>query len=137
MGNNSSDTVEDAVYETLSNKPAGPSNDERQWAVGCHLIALLGYIVPVPSANLLGPLVLWLIKRVDSPFINAQGKESLNFQISLFIYELVCLPLILVGVGVLLIVLLRIFGLVCVITASVKISNGQTYRYPACIRLIK
>lgn len=118
-------------------EPSGPTRSERQWAMGCHLIALCGIIVPIPSANLLGPLILWLIKREDGPFIDDQGKESLNFQISLFIYAIGCVMLAFIGIGFLLLFPLAVFGLTCVIIASIKASEGVAFRYPACIRLIK
>jgi len=137
MENNESNNAEEAAFETVSSEPEGPSRTERQWAMGCHLIALCGIVVPVPAANLLGPLILWLVKREDGAFIDDQGKESLNFQISLFLYALVCLLLTVIGIGFLLLLPLLLFGLVCVILASIKSSEGVAFRYPACIRLIK
>jgi len=132
-----SENIEEAVFETLSSEPAKPSSSECQWAMGCHLIALSGIVLPIPAVNFIGPLVLWLVKRVDSVYIDEQGKESLNFQISLFIYELICIALFLVGIGILLFIPLLVFGFVCVIVAAVKASEGSAYRYPACIRFIK
>lgn len=137
MENTESKNAADAGFEPVSSEPAGPSRTERQWAMGCHLIALCGIVVPVPAANLLGPLILWLVKREDGAFIDDQGKESLNFQISLFLYALVCLFLAVIGIGILLLIPLALFGLVCVIIASIKASEGVAFRYPACIRLIK
>ena len=137
MGKNTSENIEDATFEPVSSDPAGPSRTERQWAMGCHLIALCGIVVPVPSANLLGPLVLWLLKREDGAFIDDQGKESLNFQISLLIYLMASLLLSLVGIGLLLLFPIAVFGFVCVIIAAVKASEGIAFRYPACIRFIK
>ena len=137
MVNNESNNDEKAASEPVSSEPEGPSRTERQWAMGCHLIALCGIVVPVPAANLLGPLILWLVKREDGAFIDDEGKESLNFQISLFLYALVCLILTVIGIGLLLLLPLLLFGLVCVILASIKSSEGVAFRYPACIRLIK
>lgn len=137
MENNESNNAAEAEFEAVSNEPSDPSRTERQWAMGCHLIALCGIVVPIPAANLLGPLVLWLIKREDGAFIDDQGKESLNFQISLFIYALGCLVLAAIGIGILLLIPLALFGLVCVIIAAIKASEGIAFRYPACIRLIK
>lgn len=134
MENDAPDKNDDAVFES---RPAGPSRTERQWAMGCHLIALCGIVVPIPAANLLGPLILWLIKREDGAFIDDQGKESVNFQISLFIYALACGVLALIGIGLLLLVPLALFGITCVIVAAIKASEGSAFRYPACIRFIK
>ena len=137
MENTKSNNAEDTGFKPVSSEPAGPSRSERQWAMGCHLIALCGIVFPIPAANLLGPLILWLIKREDGAFIDDQGKESLNFQISLFLYALVCLFLAVIAIGILLLIPLALFGLVCVIIASIKASEGVAFRYPACIRLIK
>jgi len=116
---------------------SGPSKRERQWAMGCHLVALCGFVVPFPLAHVVGPLVLWLLKRDEGAFIDDQGKESLNFQISLLVYLAVCLALAAVRVGLLLIFPVVVFGFVCVVVAAIKASEGVAFRYPACIRFIK
>lgn len=134
MGNDVPEFVENTDVEQGA---TGPSKTERQWGMGCHLIALCGIIMPIPAANLLGPLILWLIKREDGAFIDAQGKESLNFQISLFIYLMACVALSVIGVGLFLIFPVAVFGFVCVIIAAIKASEGTSFRYPACIRFIK
>jgi uncharacterized Tic20 family protein len=128
------ENAEDVVVES---GPVGPSKNERQWAMGCHLIGLCGVVVPFPSAGLIGALVLWLLKREDGAFIDDQGKESLNFQISLLIYAFACLLLTFIGIGILLFIPLVVFGFVCIIMATIKASEGSAFRYPACIRLIK
>lgn len=125
--------AEDMVVEP---GPSGPSKTERQWAMGCHLIGLCGVIVPFPAAGLIGALVLWLIKREDGAFIDDQGKESLNFQISLLIYAFACGLLAFIGIGILLFLPLVVFGFVCIVMAAIKASEGSAFRYPACIRLI-
>jgi uncharacterized Tic20 family protein len=126
--------AEDVVVES---GPVGPSKNERQWAMGCHLIGLCGVVVPFPAAGLIGAMVLWLVKREDGAFIDDQGKESLNFQISLLIYVVACAFLIMIGIGILLLFALAVFGFVCIIMATIKASEGSAFRYPACIRLIK
>ena len=115
----------------------GPEKSERQWAMGCHLAALSGYMMPFVAANFLAPLVLWLVKREDGTFVDEQGKESLNFQLSLLVYAFGCGFLFLIGIGVLLVFPLAVFGFVCPIIGAVKASEGITYRYPMCIRFIK
>ena len=127
--------VRDADVES---KSTGPSKVERNWAMGCHLVGLCGIVVPVvPAAGLIGALVLWLLKREDGAFIDGQGKESLNFQISFLIYEVGCLLLSFIGIGLLLLFPLGVFGLVCIIIAAIKASEGTAFRYPLCIRFIK
>jgi uncharacterized Tic20 family protein len=125
----------DGIFEESTPSPL--DKNERQWGMACHLSALVGYLLPVPSANLLGPLIIWLIKREEGAFVDEQGKESLNFQISIFIYAIGCGILMLIGIGMLLFLPLAIFGFVCPIIAAVKASEGVAYRYPLCIRFIK
>lgn len=114
------------------------TNEEKQahtWGMICHLIALIG-LLGIPFGNILGPLVVWLIKKNDHPFIDQQGKESLNFQLSMTIYFAISLLLALVLIGILMLAALVILDLVLVIIAAVKISNGEPYRYPLTIRFI-
>ena len=113
-----------------------PSSEATTWAMLCHLGALAGFI-GVPFGNIVGPLIFWLIKRKDFELVDDQGKESLNFQISLTIYAIVSAVLILVLIGILLIFAVLIFGLVMVIVAAMKANAGEKYRYPLCIRFIK
>lgn len=118
----------------------GMTGDEdrqaRNWGMLCHLIALSA-LLGVPFGHILGPLVVWLIKRNDFPIVDEQGKESLNFQISFTIYALVSAILTFFVIGIVLLIGLAIADMVLVIVASVKVSNGQPYRYPLTIRLIK
>ncbi len=132
-----SDNMKNAEDVVVESGPVGPSKTERQWAMGCHLIGLCGVIVPFPTAGLLGVLIVWLLKREDGSFIDDQGKESLNFQISLLIYLFACVMLTFIGIGIFLFVPLVVFGFVCIIMATIKASEGSRFRYPACIRLIK
>jgi len=110
-----------------------PSRNERHWAMGCHLIGLCA-LIPVlpPIAGVIGVLVLWLLRREEGSFVDRQGKEALNFQISLFIYASIVLFLFTAGLSV-----LMVFAVVCIIIAVVKASEGKAFRYPACIRFIK
>ena len=102
----------------------------------CHASALIGFFVPW-AGHILGPLIVWLAKRGDSPEIDAHGKESLNFQISMLIYSLIAGVLCLVLIGFVLLGILHILNLVLVIIASIQASEGKLYRYPISIRLIK
>ena len=137
MENTESNNAEEASSEPVSSEPEGPSRTERQWAMGCHLIALCGFLVP-PIASTVAPLVLWLLKREDGAFIDDQGRESLNFQITILLYIVISAMLVpLLGIGVLLLVSVVVFDFVCILVATVKASEGIAFRYPACIRLIK
>src|SRR5215469_2632590 len=112
------------------------SRDVRTWKVLCHATALLGFFVPW-AGHILGPLIIWLAKRGDSPEIDANGKESLNFQISMLIYNIIAGILCLVLIGFVILAILHILNLVLVIVASIQASDGKFYRYPITIRLIK
>lgn len=109
---------------------------EKTWAMLCHLTALSGYI-GVPFGNILGPLIIWLIKKDEMPVIDTQGKESLNFQISITIYALVSGLLCVILIGFLLLAILIIAQIVLTIIASLKANNGEFYHYPLTIRFIK
>ncbi len=115
--------------------PATPGTEERNWAVGAHLSALLGLFTGIGAV--LGPLIVWLIKKDEMPFVNDQAKEALNFQITMFLAAVVATILIFVAIGILLLVLLWIADLVFMIIAAVKASEGVAYRYPVNLRLIK
>lgn len=109
------------------------SSEIRNWCVLCHAAALLGFFFHF-LGHLLGPLIVWLIKRGDSPEIDAAGKESLNFQISMLIYDIIAGILCLVLIGIPILIALWVLNTVLVIIASVKTSNGEFYRYPLTIR---
>jgi len=106
------------------------------WTVLCHASALAGFFVPW-AGHILGPLIVWLAKRGDAPEIDEQGKESLNFQISMLIYNLIAGVLCLILIGFVILGILHILNLVLVIVASIQASEGKLYRYPITIRLIK
>jgi len=105
------------------------------WSVLCHASALLGLFFHF-LGHLGGPLIVWLMKRGDSPEIDAHGKESLNFQISMLIYDAVAAILCIVLIGIPILIALWVLNTVFVIIASVKASEGKFYRYPITIRFI-
>jgi uncharacterized protein len=111
------------------------SANVRTWCVACHLSALAGFVVPA-LGHILGPLIVWLVKRGDSPEIDAHGKEALNFQISMLIYNVVAGVLCLLLIGFFLLAVLHILNVVFVIIAALRANEGQMYRYPLTIRLI-
>jgi uncharacterized Tic20 family protein len=112
-----------------------PSQDEKTMGMLCHLTGLLGgFIAP---ANIIAPLIIWLIKKDKSTYIDAQGKEALNFQISATIYAAISGVLVLVLVGLLLLPAVFLFWLIFSIIGTIKSSSGELYRYPLTLRLIK
>ena len=118
-----------------STPPGGASADERQWGMFAHLAALAGFIIPF--GNLIGPLLVWQIKKDEMPFVNDQGKESLNFQITVTIAVLVCIVLMVILIGALLLPLVGIAALVLTIIGAIKANSGENYRYPVAWRPIK
>jgi len=111
------------------------SRDQNMWAMLCHLSTLAGFIIPL--GNVIGPLVIWMIKKDVYPLVDDQGKEALNFQISMTIYYVISGILILILIGIPLLIGLALFSLVVTIIAMVKASDGVAYRYPLSIRFIK
>ncbi len=112
-----------------------PSAEEKQWAMFAHLSTLSGFIIPF--GNILGPLIIWQIKKNEMPFVDDQGKEALNFQITVLIAALVAAVLTMVLIGLLLLPIIVIGWIVLSIMAGMKANNGEAYRYPFTLRLIK
>jgi uncharacterized Tic20 family protein len=119
---------------------SGSDAAERQWAIGIHLSALLGFFGP-HLFNVLGPLIIWLIKKQDSPYLDAVGKRVLNFQISYSIYGFVAFTLICslwwLVIGLFLIplyVIIAVAWLLFTIIGAMKESNGETYEFPFVIK---
>ncbi len=102
----------------------------------CHASALSGIFLHVVG-HIFGPLIVWLLKRNESPEIDAHGKESLNFQLSMLIYNVIAGILVIVLIGIPLLILLYVLNIVFVIIASIQAGDGKLYRYPMAIRFIK
>lgn len=111
-----------------------PDAQERQWAMFAHLSALIGFIIPF--GNIIGPLVIWMIKKETMPFVDQQGKEALNFQITVTIAMVVSAILIIVVIGFVLMFLIGLAALILTIMAGIKANEGVAYRYPFTLRLI-
>jgi uncharacterized protein len=114
---------------------AEPNKNEQNMGMLCHLLALSGFLVPF--GHIIGPLILWMVKREEMPFVDSQGKESLNFQISVTIYGIAAAISVFLLIGFVLLPAVLLFDLVCVIVASIETANGKPYRYPLCIRFLK
>ncbi|QLF93834.1 DUF4870 domain-containing protein [Pseudomonas sp. ABC1] len=107
----------------------------RQWAMFCHFSAALGFVFPF--GNLFGPLIVWQIKKDQHPFIEEQGREAMNFQITVAIALAVSLLLMLVVIGFILAGIVIIGAIILGVIAGIKANEGVAYRYPFCWRLIK
>ena len=137
---------EASVKQEVCNEKAGTVNespgskevnkDARMWAMICHLSGLAGIILPA-SGNIVAPLIIWQIKKDNNPFIDEQGKEAVNFQISMSIYLIASIILSFICIGVPLIIATIIVFFVFLLIAAVKANNGYHYRYPLTMRFIK
>lgn len=103
-----------------------PTSDEKNLALISHIVTII--------SSFLAPLIIYLLKKDESAFIAEHAKESLNFQITVF---LVCIILFVSIIGILLLWLVGILTLVFVIVATIRASEGKLYRYPFSIRFIK
>ena len=110
--------------------PRDVPSDARGWSVAAHLLPLVGVYI-------LGALFIWLIKRDEDPFVEFNSREALNFQLSMLIYGLVSALLVIVLIGIVLILAVGIFSFVMAIVAAVKAANGELYRYPLTMRMVK
>ncbi|MFZ1288870.1 MAG: DUF4870 domain-containing protein [Melioribacteraceae bacterium] len=114
---------------------SGYTKDERMWAMIAHLSAVVGFVIPF--GNVIAPLLIWILKKEESAFINDQGKEALNFQISVTVYAFISIILVFLLIGIPILIALAIFVLIFVIIASINSYDGKAYRYPLTFRLIK
>jgi hypothetical protein len=115
----------------------GLTREERNWAMLCHLSGFAGYLCVIPFASIIGPLVVWLLKKDTSAFVDEHGKESVNFQITMSIAYAIALILCLLVIGIFILPLLGLWLVVMVIVAAIKASSGEHFRYPLTIRFVK
>ena len=116
--------------------PSGaPSAEDRQWGLFAHLSALAGLVIPF--GNVLGPLIIWQVKKDTLPFAADQGKEALNFNITVAIAAVISGLLTFVLIGFLLLPLVGLAWLIFTVLGAIKANNGEAYRYPFTLRLIK
>jgi len=108
--------------------------DARNWAMFTHLSTFAGHFVPF--ANIAAPLIFWCLKKDEMPFVNDQGKEALNFQITMTLALIVAAISILILVGIVLLPAVWLFDVIVTIIAAVKANEGVAYRYPCCIRFV-
>jgi hypothetical protein len=108
----------------------------RMWGMLCHLTALVG-LIGVPFGNLLGPLVVWLLKKNEMAVVNEEGKKSLNFQLTMTIGLVIAGLLCFLLIGFPLLIGLAIADLILVIMASIKVNNGEKFQYPFSLEILK
>ncbi len=111
------------------------ASEARSWALGAHLSALAGLIVPF--GNILAPLIIWLVKRETDPFVDDQGREAVNFNISVAIYAIGAGILTVILIGFVLLAAVVIFWIAMLILGATRANNGERFRYPLSIRFVK
>ncbi len=121
--------------KSAKSTPRTPKPAVRQMALFIHLSALAGIVIPF--GNIIGPLVMWLIQKDTLPFVDDQGKEALNFNITVTLASIVCFILMFIIIGYFLGAILFVAWFIFVIIAAVKANEGIAYRYPLTLRLIK
>jgi len=109
--------------------------DERQWATFLHLSGLGGFILPVVG-SIVPPLVMWLMKRERSAFIDDHGREAVNFQISIVVYFIMAGILTMVCIGFPLLIALPFLQIIASIVMAVRANGGEYVRYPVTIRFL-
>lgn len=112
----------------LPAEPA-PTQDEKNLGLIMHVLSLVGF-------SLIGPLIVWLVKKDESAFINAQGRELLNFQLSFLIYTIACIPLCFMLIGIPLLIVVGIAAFILTIIGLVKATEGKIYRFPVTIKML-
>lgn len=123
--------------------PPNPESQARMWNMLCHISALAG-MIGVPFGNILGPLVVWQIKKNEFPSVAIHGKAALNFQITMtialfvgaaaaFILSFLCVGFLLIP----LVMVVALVGVVFAIIAGIKANNGEDYKYPCSIEFVK
>jgi len=124
-----SDLIDDYDYHPE------PTDDELSLATFAHLGSLAGCIFPIASIVL--PLVIWLVKREESEYVDIQAKEALNFQISMMIMFIVAALLCFILIGIPILIGLVVFDIVVSIIAAIKAKEGKYYEYPLNFRFIQ
>lgn len=110
------------------------NTEERNWAMYCHLAAFSGLIIPF--GNVVAPLILWYLKKDESMLVNREGKKSVNFQSSMYIYLFISAIFALIGLGLFLLFTLAVLNFIFVVLAIIKTVNGEDYHYPLSIKFL-
>lgn len=126
-------------YRPSVDHPSGIPSEYRTWGMLTHLSSFAGAMV---ALAFVGPLVMWLIKKDEHPFLDHHGKEALNFNLSLLLYGVIGIvaAILTIGLGFIIVLPAALVGfvvwVVCTIQGAIKANNGEGYRYPITIRFI-
>ena len=116
-------------------QPDPESERSRFWCVLCHLGALTGYILPF--GHIIAPLLIWMNTRGKVPGVDRAGRESINFQLTVTLLALIGVMLSVVFVGLVLLFATVVFHVSMTLYASLRAQQGDEFRYPLNLRMIK
>ncbi len=123
-------------YQDPAGQSSGElSSDEKNMAMVGHLSAFAGFLIPYVG-NIVGPLIMWQIKKDTMPFAAEQAKEALNFNITISIAAGIATALLFVIIGIFLLPIIGIAWIVFTVIAGISASKGENYRYPFTLRLV-
>lgn len=103
--------------------------EDNQYLAFVHLSGLLYFIFP--------PILLWMYKKDQIKGLDQHAKDVINYQLSIAIYLIACLPLMLIIVGVFIMIFIAIFSFVVIIMNSIKVLNKQDYQYKYSLKILK
>lgn len=109
-------------------------DDEQLWGLILHITAFAGFLIPF--GNIIGPLIVWQIKKDESRFLDAVGREAVNFHIAVTVYTFVSAILVFLFIGIILLAAIVLGMIVLTVIAAVKASNGKCYRFPMIFRVL-
>jgi uncharacterized Tic20 family protein len=110
------------------------TKEEKNWAALIHLAAFTGLVIPF--GNIFGPMLIWMLKKDSSEFINYHGKEAVNFQLTLTIYFVIAIVLVIILIGIPILLLVFLFSFIFPIIAAIKAAEGEYYLYPLSFNII-
>lgn len=110
------------------------SSDDRTWGILVHATAFVGFVVPF--GNIIAPLLIWAIKKEDSRFVDENGKQAINFQITWTILLIGALISVILVVGILLLPILLLTWIILVCLAILRASEEEVYEYPLTIEFL-
>ncbi len=128
------------LHNTLFSEPVPPgaarkrAEESRTWSMLCHLASFAGSTIPF--GHIVGPVLVWQIQKNAFPSVDLHGREAVNFQLSLTLYGLLCIPLCFFLIGIPILLGLVVLDVVCTVLAALAAYRGEPYRYPLCLRFV-
>jgi hypothetical protein len=111
------------------------SVDEKNWAMLCHLSGLIGFYFPL--GGIIGSILLWSSKKAGSAWVDQNGKNAVNFNLSILLYSILSIPLMFIVIGFFIVGILVVLKIVCIIIASISAAKGEHFKYPLTIPFIQ